>query len=220
VTAPSTPPPPTPSPDWTHVAPAVAEVQERIAVAVRRAGRSDQVTLVAASKTVPVAGILAAQAAGVRVFGENRAQELLAKAPALVAALLAARAGPAGPDAVAWHFLGRLQRNKVRGLAPWVACWQSVDRLALGEELARRVPGTRVLVEVNLAQEPQKGGCPPDEVEALIARLTGGGLEVDVTVEPGQSVCERHPSILASVRDVFVPWLTPEAQRRARTRCQ
>jgi uncharacterized pyridoxal phosphate-containing UPF0001 family protein len=80
---------------------------------------------------------------------------------------------------VRWHFLGRLQRNKVRALAPWVACWQSVDRPELGAELARRAPGARVLVEVNLGEEPQKGGCLPAAVPGLVDGLRAAGLRVD-----------------------------------------
>ena len=74
----------------------------------------------------------AALAAGVTDLGENRAQELVAKAP-----VLAARAAPT------WHFIGRLQRNKVNQLAPWVRWWQSVDRAELGRgarAAVRRAP--------------------------------------------------------------------------------
>ena len=105
-----------------------------------------------------------------------RAQELLTKT-AVVAA---------PPLEVRWHFLGRLQRNKGKALAPWVACWQSVDRPKLGAEIARRAPGARVLVEVNLADEPQKGGCPPGALAGLVEQLRGDGLEVAglMTVPP------------------------------------
>lgn len=145
----------------------VARVRERIAEAAARAGRDPaSVTLVAATKTVPVERVAAVVAAGVVDLGENRAQELIAKAPTLV-------------DAPArWHFLGQLQRNKVRALARWVACWQSVDREQLGREIAHRAPGARVLVEVNLGGEPQKGGCQPSEVAPLVDALTAAGLDV------------------------------------------
>ena len=146
---------------------AVADVRARVAAAAARAGRDPAgVTLVAATKTVPVDRVREVIEAGVVDVGENRAQELLAKAPAC--ADLPAR----------WHFLGQLQRNKVRALADHVACWQSVDRLPLGEELARRAPGAHVLVEVNLAGEPQKGGCAPEGTGPLADRLFGLGLRV------------------------------------------
>ena len=159
----------------TDVAARVAAVRARMAAAAARAGRDPaSVTLVAAAKTVPAERVAAAVAAGVRDVGENRAQELLAKAPTLAAAT------------PRWHFLGPLQRNKVRALAPWVACWQTVDRLALGEAIARHAPGARVLVEVNLAGEPQKAGCAPAATGALVDALRGLGLVVAglMTVPP------------------------------------
>ena len=115
---------------------------------------------------MPAELVAAVVAAGVVDIGENRAQELTAKAPAL-----------AGTPA-RWHFLGQLQRNKVRALAPWVVCWQSVDRDELGEEIARRAPGARVLVEVNLGSEPAKGGCSPSEALGLVDALRARGLDV------------------------------------------
>src|SRR4051812_23644928 len=100
------------------VAEAVAAVRARIGAAAQRVGRDPAaVTLVAATKTVDVARIAAAVAAGVTDLGENRAQELLAKAPAPELTGVGVR----------WHFLGQLQRNKVRALAPWVRCWQTID---------------------------------------------------------------------------------------------
>jgi pyridoxal phosphate enzyme (YggS family) len=148
----------------------VAEVRERIAAAARRAGRDPAaVTLVAATKTVAVERVQAVVDAGVTDLGENRAQELLAKTAVVAPA----------PLAVRWHFLGQLQRNKVRVLAPWVGCWQSVDRAELGAEIARRAPGARVLVEVNLGEEPQKGGCLPGDLDALVDTLRADGLAVD-----------------------------------------
>ncbi len=149
------------------VASAVAAVRDRIAAAATRAGLDPgRVTLVAAAKTAPVERVRAVVEAGVADVGENRAQELLAKAPGCTDLPLR------------WHFLGRLQRNKVRALAPVVSCWQSVDRLPLGEEIARRAPGARVLVEVNLGEELQKGGCAPGAVAPLVDDLRRLGLEV------------------------------------------
>jgi pyridoxal phosphate enzyme (YggS family) len=150
------------SPD--PVAERVREVRARIAAAAARAGRDPaSVTLVAATKTVDPARVQQVVDAGVVDVGENRAQELLAKTT-----VRGAR----------WHFLGKLQRNKVRQLAPWVTCWQSVDRPELGAEIARRAPGARVLVEVNVGEEAQKGGCAPAAVPALVDALRGDGLDV------------------------------------------
>jgi pyridoxal phosphate enzyme (YggS family) len=151
------------------IADAVAEVRARIAAAATRAGRDpSEVLLIGASKTMPAEALGAALDAGLTDLGENRAQELLAKAPTLASR----------PDPPTWHFVGQLQRNKVAGLVPWVTCWHSVDRLALGEAIARRAPGARVLVEVNLAEEPRKGGCAPGGAAALVEGLRA--LELDV----------------------------------------
>jgi PLP dependent protein len=153
------------------------EVRTRIAAAAKRAGRDGAaVTLVAVSKTVEPELIAAAADAGQRVFGENRAQELVAHAGAL------------GGREVRWDFIGRLQRNKVRSVASIVSLWQSVDRAELVEELARRTPGARMLVQVNLAEEPQKGGCAPGEVAGLVAAGRRAGLTVEglMTVPPAE----------------------------------
>src|SRR5204863_337706 len=97
----------------------------------------------------------AALDAGATDLGENRAQELLAKAPEL-------KSRPT------WHFIGRLQRNKVASLAPLVDLWQSVDRLELGQAIAGRAPGAAVLAEVNVADDPAKAGVAPDDAPALV----------------------------------------------------
>jgi pyridoxal phosphate enzyme (YggS family) len=148
------------------IAEAVATVRARIDAAAARAGRdAADVTLVAATKTVDPDRVRAVVAAGVADVGENRAQELLEKAPVV--------------DGARWHFVGALQRNKVRALAPWVVCWHSVDRDVLGAEIARRAPGARVLVEVNLADEPQKQGCTAARAPALVDALRAQGLAVE-----------------------------------------
>jgi len=165
----------------TGVAAALADVRERISVAARDVSRdADAVRLVAATKMVPAACVAEAVALGVPDIGENRAQELLAKAEALDAGL------PAPTPPVCWHFLGRLQRNKVRGLAARVTWWQSVDREPLGLAIARHAPGARVLVEVNVAGEPQKGGCAPDDAARLVDAFRRAGLRVEglMTIPP------------------------------------
>jgi hypothetical protein len=126
------------------------------------------------SKEAGVGAVRDAIAAGQRDFGENRAQELAAKADAVTNA------------ALHWHFIGRLQRNKVKSIAGVVTLWQSVDRLELGELIARHAPGARVLVQIRLGGEDTKGGCDPAEADALSAGLTGLGLAVEglMTVPP------------------------------------
>jgi hypothetical protein len=162
---------------------AVRQVRERIAAAARRVQRSpDAVTLVAATKTVPWERVAAVVRLGVTDVGENRAQELLTKAPAIQRSV--PETAPTAP--ARWHFIGQLQRNKVRALAPWVACWQSVDREALVTTIARHAPGASVFVEVNLAAEASKGGCEPGGVPALVDAARASGLSVRglMTVPP------------------------------------
>jgi PLP dependent protein len=176
------------------IAARVAGVQRRVDHAARRVGRdTGAVRLVAATKTVPADLIAAAVAAGITELGENRAQELLAKAPVLAE----------GPTPPRWHFLGALQRNKVRALAPWVSLWQSVDREELGAEIARRAPGALVLVEVNLADEPQKAGCAPADAAALVGALRALGLNVAglMAVPPAADAPRRWFATLRELAD-------------------
>ncbi len=155
-------------PEVTAVAAGLEDVRRRLAAAARRAGRpEDSVRLVAVTKGVDTNRIEEVLAAGVGVLGESRAQELLAKAPTLASW---------SPE---WHFVGRLQRNKVPALAPLVSLWQSVDRPETGEAIARRQPQARVLVEVNTSDEPQKGGCRPADTPGLVESLRGHGLAVE-----------------------------------------
>ena len=80
------------------------------------------------------------------------------------------------------HFIGQLQSNKVRQVAAVVDVWETVDRPRLVDEIARRAPGARVLVQVDATGEPGKGGCPLDDVPALVRAATAGrarGRRVD-----------------------------------------
>ena len=139
-------------------------VRERMAAACRRAGRAeDSVTLVAVSKGHHEAAVLAAAAAGQRVFAENYAQELAAKA-----------AATAGRD-VEWHFVGGLQRNKVKKMLGLVTLVQSVDDASVAVEIDRRAAALGrvqdVLVQVNLDAEGQKSGVAPGGLAALLESL-------------------------------------------------
>ncbi len=157
------------------VAENLAEVRARVAAAARASGRdAAAVTLVVVSKEVAAERVRAAVTAGASDLGENRAQELVPKAEALAGL------------GVRWHFIGRLQRNKVRALVPHVSLWQSVDRSDLAVEIGRRAPGAPVLVQVNVAAEPQKGGCAPEAVPGLVDDCRAAGCEVAglMTVPP------------------------------------
>jgi pyridoxal phosphate enzyme (YggS family) len=144
------------------------------AESVRRrlvAAGGHDVAILAVTKGFGPVEVAAARAAGLGAVGENYAQELVAKHAA------AARAEPGGP--LVWHFIGQLQRNKVRTLAGLVDVWQTVDRAELAAEIAKRVPGASVLVQVNVSGEAQKGGCTWDELEPLVRRARDLGLHVD-----------------------------------------
>lgn len=103
---------------------------------------------------------------GCDAIGENYAQEAVAKIAAT---------GAAHPPV---HFIGRLQTNKIRSLVGVVDVWQSVDRESVVDELAKRASGARIFVQVNATGEPDKGGCPPADVQRLVERARSGGLEV------------------------------------------
>jgi PLP dependent protein len=147
-----------------NVADGLDRVRDRIVAA---GGDPERITVVAVTKGFGPHAVEAALSAGVTHLGENYAQELVAKVEAVGGA----------QDAV-WHFIGGLQRNKVRSLVPHVDLWETVDRRSLGEELAKRAPGARVLVQVNISDEASKGGCRPDETPELVAGLVGLGLDV------------------------------------------
>lgn len=149
-------------------------VRQRI---VDAGGDPDRVRLLAVTKGFGPAVAAAALAAGLVDLGESYAQELVAKAAVLAA----------GPVAPRWHLIGRLQRNKVRSLAPLVHRWDSVDRLELGREIAHRAPGATVLVQVNVTDEAQKGGCAPAELDGLVAALQGEGLVVEGLMAVGRA---------------------------------
>jgi pyridoxal phosphate enzyme (YggS family) len=140
-------------------------VTERVARAAERAGRRpSDVLVVAVSKTVPAERVRAAIEAGVPALGENRVQEAATKVPVV-------------GRAVPWHLIGHLQTNKVRDALACFDLIQSVDRLAVAEALAGRAErdGRRVaaLVQVNVAEEPQKGGFAPSELPSALERLAG-----------------------------------------------
>lgn len=146
-----------------------------MAEAARRAGRDpSEVTLVAIGKTHPPQVLMEAYAAGHRVFGENRAQELVEKVGTM-------------PEDVEWHFVGHLQRNKVRLVRPVVSLLHSMDSVRLGEAWLKG-PGHAppALVEVNIGREPQKAGVEPEEAPVLVEQLIAMGVDVRglMTVPP------------------------------------
>lgn len=140
-------------------------VHNRIADA---GGDPEEIRVVAVTKGFAADAADAALAAGLVDLGENYAQELRDKSAEIDTGVTAPR----------WHFIGRLQSNKVRMVAPLVTLWQSVDRESLVREIARRSPGASVLVQVNAADEEAKGGCDPEVVPDLVSRAADAGLDV------------------------------------------
>lgn len=137
----------------------LSNVRAQLADAARAAGRApDSVTLLAVSKTVPAERVREAMDAGHTLFGENYAQELRDKAREL-------------PEA-RWHFIGPLQRNKVKYVVGVAELIHSVDSLSLLDEIAARADKLgvvqRCLVQVNVGDEPQKSGCARSDVPALV----------------------------------------------------
>lgn len=151
----------------------LARVRDRISDA---GGDADRVTVLAVTKGVAADRVIAALALGLTDVGESYVQELTDKVQEIDAWLDERSSPPVDPPR--WHFIGRLQRNKVRAAAPYVALWQSVDRLSLAAEVARRAPGAAVLVQVNASGEAQQGGCPPERVAAVVDGCRDLGLEV------------------------------------------
>jgi pyridoxal phosphate enzyme (YggS family) len=119
----------------------------------------DNVTLVAVSKTKPIETLMEAYNAGQRVFGENKAQELIAKQPEL-------------PADVKWHFIGHLQTNKVKFLVPFVEMIESVDSLKLLKEIEKQAKkvGRKVncLLQFHIAEESTKFGLDLNEAREIL----------------------------------------------------
>ncbi len=146
-----------------------AELAGRIDAVHRRieaaGGDPTAITVVGVTKGFDVSAPTVAAAAGLRDLGESYAQEAVRKAKG-------------APPGVRWHWVGGLQRNKVRQVAPFVHLWHSIDRARLGAEIARRAPGAAVLAQVNTSGAPGQGGCAPGDAAALVADLRADGLEV------------------------------------------
>lgn len=186
--------------EWhDYLTPRLAAVRARL----DRAGGND-VALLAVTKGKPAEAVQAAVQLGLTDLGENYAQEFASKAQAL----------QAHSAEVRWHFIGQLQSNKVRTIASSVDLWQSVDRLRIAREIAKRTTDAAVLVQVNLSRHEHKGGCSFDEVDALVDDIRELGVDVqglmgvgeaeDVTTTAAQftrlrSTCDRLGLVTCSI---------------------
>ena len=165
--------------------------------AATRAGRSaDEIQLVAVSKTHPAESVRKAIGAGQTLFGESKVQEARAKIPDL-------------PSSLRWHFIGHLQKNKIRHALPLFELFHSVDSLALAQDM-NRIAGEsghhpRILLEVNVSGEGSKFGFNPEklraELESLLAlpRLTVEGL---MTIPPLAPEAEHSRPFFVKLREL------------------
>lgn len=182
--------------DERDLASNVAAIELRIAAVERRS--THDVAIVAVTKGFGPWAIDAAVRAGCTAVGENYAQELLAKREVIE------RTTPTV------HFIGRLQRNKVRQIADLVDVWASLDRASVIDEVAARAPGATVLIQVDPVKETAddpaddsaKGGCAVSDAAALVERARGAGLVVAglMTVGPTDEPPESARPGFARVR--------------------
>ena len=185
----------------TDVAENLERVRAQIAEAAKKSGRAPgDIELVAISKTHEAEKVRAVFEAGQQVFGESRVQEARAKIPLL-------------PSALRWHFVGRLQKNKIRHALPLFELFHSIDSLELGRDINRIAEEEglhpRVLLEVNVAGEGSKIGFAPDilrrHMEALLQlpRLTIEGLMTIPPLAPEAEPSRRYFIALRELRDQF-----------------
>jgi len=158
------------------------------------------VRLIAVSKTKPISALMEAYQAGQRLFGENKAMEMASKSPEM-------------PADTEWHFIGHLQTNKVRVIAPFVACIHSVDSPRLLCEIDKEAGKLRriipCLLQFHIAEEETKFGLSQEEASTLLESATFAALQnvkiVGVmgmaTFTPEQEQVRKE---FRSLRDVFI----------------
>jgi PLP dependent protein len=180
----------------THPSGRLTDVRDKIARAATLAGRlADAVTLIAISKTVPADGVRPLLDAGQRVFGENRVQEAQEKWPALRADY---------PD-VALHLVGQLQTNKAADAVMLFDAIHSLDRpslvTALGKAMAACDRRPDCFIQINIGDEPQKGGCAIPDLEALLSQARAADLPVVglMAVPPADTEAAPYFALLAKL---------------------
>jgi pyridoxal phosphate enzyme (YggS family) len=175
----------------------IEAVEERLAAACRRAGRTRaDVTLVAVTKTVTADVAARLPELGLLDLGENRPQELWRKAEAL-------------PRSIRWHLIGHLQRNKIDRTPPLVQLIHAVDSLRLLQALDKAAGDriTPVLLEVNASREASKHGFTPEELPSLAGSLTAlkyvqvRGLMTMAALEEDPERCRPTFALLRDLRD-------------------
>jgi pyridoxal phosphate enzyme (YggS family) len=167
------------------------QIVEQVAVAAATSGKSaSDITLVVVTKNHPPQLVFELIALGARDFGENRDQEAAPKAQEVLGS---------SSEEMRWHFVGQLQTNKVRSVLDYADAIHSLDRESLLVELQKRTAGRAkalgVFIQVNLTEDPARGGVPVDDLDAfatkvleskglLLEGLMGvGGLDKDPKIE-------------------------------------
>ena len=180
----------------------LVEVRERISQAIQKSGREpDSVRLITVSKQISVDRIEEARAAGAVVFGENKIQEAIPKIEQM------------GAEGIFWHFIGHLQKNKIKFLDERFDLIHSVDSFELAEKIAKHYHSEnrvqRILLQVNVSGEAAKFGMEPKELEKQMAeffQLQGIQVEGLMTIPPFDSDPEnsrRHFSRLRELREQY-----------------
>ena len=180
--------------DPQEVALRVQQIRSEIALA-----SSDHVAIIAVTKTFGHEAITAAVIAQCDAVGENYAQEVLAKVAE-------------APVDLPIHFIGAIQSNKVRQLAPYISLWQGVDRLSVISEIGKRAPGAEILLQVNTTNEESKSGVAPREVESLLLAGQEAGLEVRglMTIGPTSGDTAEAEKAFLSLRSLADSLHLPE----------
>jgi pyridoxal phosphate enzyme (YggS family) len=176
----------------------LAWVKAQIAEAAQKVGRDPKnIRLIAVSKTVPEEKIIAAQKAGAELFGENRVQEALKKISHL------------GQDGFGWHFIGHLQKNKVKDVVGRFDLIHSVDSVALARVIDAKSQAlgqsTRILIQVNVSGEASKFGIAPEELETTlraIGKMKGIRVEGLMTIPPYDPDLEKSRKVFSRLREL------------------
>lgn len=177
----------------------LGQVQENIKKACKNSNRmTEDVTLIAVSKTKPVSMLMEAYEWGCREFGENKVQELVDKYEIM-------------PKDIKWHMIGHLQRNKVKYIVDKAALIHSVDSLKLAQEISKEALKKQVqvsiLIEVNVAGEESKFGVKPEDAEKLIrqvALLPGINIKGLMTIAPYVDVPEENRQYFEQLKQLSV----------------
>lgn len=179
-------------PDPGETARRLSEVRSRMEAAARRAGRrADEIRLAAVAKGHSPHAVREAYRAGQRLFAESRGQELVRKAAE-------------SPEDAEWHFIGPLQTNKVRLVRPRVALLHSLDRPRLLETWLGGEAAPPALMQINIGEEPQKGGVSPAEAAQVFERWEERGADLRglMAIPPQGGNPESARSHFARMREI------------------